>query len=1104
MEARAAVIEGVVDAVQRDLEELGTQRGRLGALDTAIGRARAVYEEIEKCDGQLPSLADVTALLHAAKTEMAQPQFSLLVDEFARRTAHVECYISSDTRGMHEDIAALTKSSVDGEMAALDEHVRRLHAVMHLAHDRLAIIRSAMSILAQHTDMPAVSILRQQVRSARIKANFYTAEGDEKKADHWTGEVAKLDAECSRVCAFLSSAENFARRHLAHCPELQVVLNTSSEKDEQLLATLRDAKCLFLLQMSQFDSRLQKSDFAKDVVRTKALEAGSDRSRRYICTKDGRRHFLKAFTLASAAAFTREVQLLARLTDLSSTPLLHDVFVSQSSDDVQLVMSMEYISCSLKDYMVRHADQLANPANRMALTRRVIQAVSRLHDKGVGHRDLKPENMMIDLDDELRVVLIDYETAHDEEAMRHTVATTYITKPFATPEQLSCIMHPDRIDTLKTLRMARMIDSYQVGLVIVALNSVTTAAEYDAFIGKLHQQKGMLMGQLHTLDQVDTDAGRDFAVNMIQGDDDVLKDLCNKLLASRVGERKALCEVLDHAYFTASHSDPYPAAKALDAKIHADSRAKAVASLMHAVAPVSLRCNSLIDVCNSLYFSDEDFSRVDIVFSGHITGDEGSVLPRLLDPRTAGKESLGSIPIFNSGTLIPTIDVLDIRGTVEAERFFVGFGKLLVLALVNGIRIDYRYVTLAFCKGIVGQDLVIDDLRNLAPKPYETVLASPHLSDVSYLFPDDTTPTSKHELMGLITTAYNDVLRLIAKGFTSCESIADHIKALSPEGLRSLMFEQQLVDVDRIMMCFKPDPTSTFHTHFRAALGRMNRDTDLMTKMQHHLFFTSRLPPPHSISIVTGEGRAIMSKSCDTSNPHIVVPVTTSPDDMYDLLFDSLRPLPLPRERCFHTFRIVERLEPYNIDKIQTDIRNNKLLQECSTVTLSRGHWPPVPAMRMCPSCGHCGERTAADLDTCKLSKCPCGNVFCHVCLKTGITDLHNDPHITAECTLKERQVAKLPPGIEATVEFVCPVCSKQCYTPESVRQPHCRHCQTQLCLGHVDAIRLHVGQTCEQYNDRLYAALGGKRCPGCRAVVEKISGCDHVVCTWCRTAFNY
>ena len=78
-----------------------------------------------------------------------------------------------------------------------------------------------------------------------------------------------------------------------------------------------------------------------------------------------------------------------------------------------------------------------------------------------------------------------------------------------------------------------------------------------------------------------------------------------------------------------------------------------------------------------------------------------------------------------------------------------------------------------------------------------------------------------------------------------------------------------------------------------------------------------------------------------------------------------------------------------------------------------------------------------------------------------------------------------------------------------SVPVVKCVECDSEFCFFHSNA---HVGQTCEQYEERIkeeekkvtiyLETIGTKQCPSCGAHIERDGGCNHVKCGHCGTCF--
>jgi hypothetical protein len=79
-----------------------------------------------------------------------------------------------------------------------------------------------------------------------------------------------------------------------------------------------------------------------------------------------------------------------------------------------------------------------------------------------------------------------------------------------------------------------------------------------------------------------------------------------------------------------------------------------------------------------------------------------------------------------------------------------------------------------------------------------------------------------------------------------------------------------------------------------------------------------------------------------------------------------------------------------------------------------------------------------------------------------------------------------------------------------SNRMVTCIKCKKQTCAYHRTI--WHIGMTCEQYdqskilsgddNTQIWLKKYSKKCPKCQISIEKISGCDHMICKRCKHEF--
>lgn len=170
-----------------------------------------------------------------------------------------------------------------------------------------------------------------------------------------------------------------------------------------------------------------------------------------------------------------------------------------------------------------------------------------------------------------------------------------------------------------------------------------------------------------------------------------------------------------------------------------------------------------------------------------------------------------------------------------------------------------------------------------------------------------------------------------------------------------------------------------------------------------------------------------------------------------------------------------------------------------------------------------------------------CGHIYCRECIKGYIISKINEnriepkcfsPMITASVSQKGVQICGtiisepiirklLRDNVDVLSKYdrflvlnnnpnarECPKCSAIKFGSISQLSMVCGACGTSYCFKHAGA---HPGETCEVYlkkvrleniaSDELLVKIS-KECPGCGLHIEKSSGCNHMKCTHCDTAF--
>ncbi|KNC77582.1 hypothetical protein SARC_09957 [Sphaeroforma arctica JP610] len=98
---------------------------------------------------------------------------------------------------------------------------------------------------------------------------------------------------------------------------------------------------------------------------------------------------------------------------------------------------------------------------------------------------------------------------------------------------------------------------------------------------------------------------------------------------------------------------------------------------------------------------------------------------------------------------------------------------------------------------------------------------------------------------------------------------------------------------------------------------------------------------------------------------------------------------------------------------------------------------------------------------------------------------------------------------MDGTLFWIQPECgSGQIQENSSGPQMVCHECGFELCFTH--DVPWHQDLTCEQYDanrspsraTKKYLRRNTKQCPGCTFHIEKIDGCNHMICSECQCNF--
>eukprot|EP01029_Cantina_marsupialis_P032323 TRINITY_DN975_c0_g1_i1.p1 TRINITY_DN975_c0_g1~~TRINITY_DN975_c0_g1_i1.p1 ORF type:complete len:389 (+),score=63.64 TRINITY_DN975_c0_g1_i1:108-1274(+) len=131
--------------------------------------------------------------------------------------------------------------------------------------------------------------------------------------------------------------------------------------------------------------------------------------------------------------------------------------------------------------------------------------------------------------------------------------------------------------------------------------------------------------------------------------------------------------------------------------------------------------------------------------------------------------------------------------------------------------------------------------------------------------------------------------------------------------------------------------------------------------------------------------------------------------------------------------------------------------------------------------------------------------MHCHNCGGQELTDSFIEEHVS------ERHFKKMLAFRQMKLDRnarMCPKCEHVQCGNKSKREMKCEECGVEYCFLHSDA---HPNTSCKQFEknakketkrDRKAVKRESVACPGCSAPVYKDSGCNHMTCSVCETAF--
>lgn len=273
-----------------------------------------------------------------------------------------------------------------------------------------------------------------------------------------------------------------AIRHAEDCPACRAVIHRIRSNQEFLQDFLDGGAADRLVTPSEVSDPARIADYqitgaigrgGQGVV-YKAVQAGTGRNVALKLPLHGDR-----MSERERLRFDTEIKIAAGMRH----PYIVTVYESGRADDGRYYVAMEYIRGLRLDEWARRAEERSPDPGaalraKVALLAKVCDAVQYAHQRMIMHRDLKPGNILVDGDDNPR--LLDFGIARavaGDDLLRTMTGQFAGTPAYASPEQVAG--HPDQID-LRT-------DIYSLGVVLFELAFGLLPYPADAPLPKLLQ-----------------------------------------------------------------------------------------------------------------------------------------------------------------------------------------------------------------------------------------------------------------------------------------------------------------------------------------------------------------------------------------------------------------------------------------------------------------------------------------------------------------------------------------------------------------------------------------------------------------------------------------
>ncbi|KAG9396310.1 Protein kinase domain [Carpediemonas membranifera] len=999
---RASVYDRVIAQAEAGVKALRTWLADVAARHDHATRIIELVEAFE-ANASIPPDEELARLLIAADGET--DAFPLLKLDLQARYSTLRDFLDPVVAETRQK--AVNCKNTGGICLSETEMLSRLEGLLLEAKSHLVAFQEASAQLNKFHNLGDFYHLKSKAAELEMKAKFYDFQGKTAKAKDTRSSLSKTRAIIGQMNAVRASCSP----HLVRlCPELKAL----TTPPVSLFTELREMGLAHFMDLPEMRADLSLSGFTvESTVR-------ENRALCQILTRDGQIYFAKTFRLDTEHGrklCDREAGILSRLAHSPTVPKLHFVLVDLSDPERKTgTIVMEHLESHLRDAPVD------SPESLRRLLHSLLTAIHDLHSAGICHRDLKPENVMLR---EGHPVLVDFETASNMDAVNATATATGFnigTLAYSSPEENAA-----RLARVKmTHRESEATDVYHAGLTMLAV----MASDYATFcLALLSHSNNKDLADAST---VDDDALCDALMKTVTVPD-ALRDVLSGMLATHPEARWSVRRALADGLFAASANELDPevdlnAASNRFASAHAfvDDIDRARLQMFHD-DPIDIKLGASIETnLTNLGACAEDLLSCPATLAGR---DSAKALPDLVAvlPDATVTQAVGdmtfTVPIFREGTLVFTPDALDMP-LDDLRPVLLGLGRVLQLMLLDCITLPADMVSDAWLVALAGVRI---NLRALMPIVDHALQTS--LGDASKVCPLEGFEGNLKAYGDEVRRRFAERMQIIRNGMAAKTRFSAKVLALTPAQLRALLVRPNPLSVDAVLAPLRfPRGGQRVQDALRAVL----EDDEARRRFAFHMF-GGQLPQPDSVSVTLHDHHRVYADCAGGAR----LPRLEDAGQMRQAVLDSA---PATAAAAADFYVIPRHQHAFSRAEIRTLVEQNDILQTCRLVTLGGGAAVDVPVIRRCPACGALASREG-DLNSCKMSRCPCGQDFCHKCLLCVANQEEHMAHYGGECEMAPRQTVDIPGDVEMRRNIACTQCGRKMVIGANRKQVSCRKC---------------------------------------------------------------